>query len=353
MLLRISMPILLKRSKRKNKEQKYLIKKMIKYIKRDKFKRLKHFIMKHDIHPDSEIGHHGRTALHECGKRGSTECVRILIQCKADPMIKDLKENYPLHLALKYLLKQKNFNSVMASELIDPLKKNLEEHIHDANSSGTSCRQLLTGLDVKIKILKQETISSSSSSDSNTSSEASENEWNEKLIQAHEEDYIVNVGKYRESQYKNEYQETYDEWADRIYNAFQKRHQKTSAKPVLPKSEARSSSFTELKLPAFKPKYPSTNNEKIIKYNELFSKKSIIHTSDLPFCLKSTADEIIKLLLSVSGETNKKKVLREAIRKWHPDKFIQMFSEKIDKHELNDVIAIVNHVSQTLLLYGK
>ena len=309
--------------------------------------------MKHDIHPDSEIGHHGRTALHECGKRGSTECVRILIQCKADPMIKDLKENYPLHLALKYLLKQKNFNSVMASELIDPLKKNLEEHIHDANSSGTSCWQLLTGLDVKIKILKQETISSSSSSDSDTSSDASENEWNEKLKQAHEEDYIVNVGKYRESQYKNEYQETYDEWADRIYNAFQKRHQKTSPKPVLPKSEARSSSFTELKLPAFKPKYPSTNNEKIIKYNELFSKKSIIHTSDLPFCLKSTADEIITLLLSVSGETNKKKVLREAIRKWHPDKFIQMFSEKIDKQELNDVIAIVNHVSQTLLLYGK
>ena len=309
--------------------------------------------MKHDIHPDSEIGHHGRTALHECGKRGSTECVRILIQCKADPMIKDLKENYPLHLALKYLLKQKNFNSVMASELIDPLKKNLEEHIHDANSSGTSCWQLLTGLDVKIKILKQETISSSSSSDSDTSSDASENEWNEKLKQAHEEDYIVNVGKYRESQYKNEYQETYDEWADRIYNAFQKRHQKTSPKPVLPKSEARSSSFTELKLPAFKPKYPSTNNEKIIKYNELFSKKSIIHTSDLPFCLKSTADEIITLLLSVSGETNKKKVLREAIRKWHPDKFIRMFSEKIDKQELNDVIAIVNHVSQTLLLYGK
>ena len=347
------MAILLKRSKRKNKEQKYLIKKMIKYIKRDKFKRLKHFMMKNDIHPDSEIGCHARTPLHECGKRGSTECIRILIQCKADPMIKDLKENYPLHLALKYLLKQKNLKSVMASELIDPLKKNLNEHIHDTNSSGTSCWQLLTGLDVKIKILKQETISSSSSSDSDTSSEASENEWNEKLKQAHEEDYIVNFGKCSESLYKNEYQETYDEWADRIYNAFQKRHQKTSPRPVLPKCEARSSSFTELKLPAFKPKYPCTNDKKIIKYNELFAKKSIILTSDLPFCLKSTADEIISLLLSVSGDTNKKKVLREAIRKWHPDKFIQVFSEKIDKNEFNDVIAIVNHVSQTLLLYGK
>lgn len=326
---------------------------MIKYIKRDKFKRLKHFIIKNDIHPDSKIGHHARTPLHECGKRGSTECIRILIQCKADPMIKDHKENYPLHLALKYLLKQKNVNSVMASELIDPLKKSLEEHIHDTNSSGTSCWQLLTGLDVKIKILKQEIISSSTSSDSETSSEAIENEWNEKLKQAHEENNIVNFGKYSESQYKNEYQETYDEWADRIYNEFQKRHQKTSPRPGLPKSEAKSSAFSELKLPAFKPKYPSTNNEKIDKYNALFAKKSIIHTRDLPFCLKSTADEIISLLLSVSGDTNKKKVLREAIRKWHPDKFIQMFSEKIDKHEFNDVIAIVNHVSQTLLLYGK
>ena len=79
----------------------------------------------------------------------------------------------------------------------------------------------------------------------------------------------------------------------------------------------------------------------------------MINIADLPFSKTSTADEIISLLVIGNENTDKKKILRDAIRKWHPDKFSQMFSERIDKNEFDDVINIVTHVSQTLLLYGK
>ena len=52
---------------------------MIKYIKRDNSKRLKILMMKNEIDPNSKIGRKARTALHECAKHGSAECLRILI----------------------------------------------------------------------------------------------------------------------------------------------------------------------------------------------------------------------------------------------------------------------------------
>lgn len=326
---------------------------MIKYIKLDNSKRLKLFILKHDIHPDSEIGTHSRTALHECAKRGSTECLRVLIKCNANTNAKDKKGNYPLHLAAKYLLKRKKLNSVVAEELITPLKRNLHEHTHDTNSSGTTCWHLLQGLDVKLKLSNQEELISSSASDSDSSSVTSEMEWNEKLAQAHEDDASIYCGKYGDGKYQNQYHETYDEWADRIYNEFNRRHQRKFTQPKNSETKTQSSANAEMKLPPFKPKYPIENNVKISKYNRLFTKKGMINIADLPFSKTSTADEIISLLVIGNENTDKKKILRDAIRKWHPDKFSQMFSGRIDKNEFDDVINIVTHVSQTLLLYGK
>ena len=154
---------------------------MIKYIKRDNSKRLKILMMKNEIDPNSKIGRKARTALHECAKHGSAECLRILIECNADLHAKDTKGNYPLHLAIKYLLKQNTYNSVVTNDLIVPLKKNIRERVHDANKSGTTCRHLLQGLHLKKKMIDQKTESScSTSSDSDASGEASKIEWNEK-----------------------------------------------------------------------------------------------------------------------------------------------------------------------------
>ena len=81
-----------------------------------------------------------------------------------------------------------------------------------------------------------------------------------------------------------------------------------------------------------------------------------MNTTDLPFSTKSTAEEIVSLILKSNQsieESDQKKVLREAVRKWHPDKFSQMFYDKVKEADMPNVIKIVTHVSQTLLVYGK
>lgn len=118
----------------------------MKYIKRDKFKSLKLFLLENKIHPDSRIGRHERTGLHQCARYGSIDSLRILLECDADPSMKDMKGNYPLHLAIKYCLKQKSFNSAMTTDLVEPLRQKMNELIHDGNNSGTTCWQLLQGI---------------------------------------------------------------------------------------------------------------------------------------------------------------------------------------------------------------
>ena len=340
----------------KTKKRKHLIKKINKYIIRDHFQRLKEFLRENDVHPDSRIGRHERTGLHECAKNGSIDCIRILLEYNADPHLKDKKGNYPLHLAIKYLLKQKTLNSLMVNDLIGPLKQQMYDRIHDENISGTTCWHLLQGLNLKAKVSKkQETSDSSSSSESNAESDVKDIDWNEKLMQIHEEDHYFDSGKYDNSEiFQNKYKETYDQWADRIFNEFNKRKQR-SFKPDVKKKEAKNefSEFQKAELPQFKPSYPSNNSNKTAEYNALFVKAGKINKHDMPFTQNSSAEQILSLIIDCDEQVDKRKAVREAIRKWHPDKFSQMFSERIEKNDLNEIMNIVTHVSQTLLNYGK
>ena len=79
----------------------------------------------------------------------------------------------------------------------------------------------------------------------------------------------------------------------------------------------------------------------------------MITKCDMPFSEKSNAEQIISLILKCSDDQDERRSLREAIRKWHPDKFSQMFTDRIEKNDIDYVMSIVTYVSQTLLTYGK
>jgi len=76
----------------------------------------------------------------------------------------------------------------------------------------------------------------------------------------------------------------------------------------------------------------------------------------LPFHKKSSSDAIIEAILCGNGNDEKpdqRKAIRDAIRLWHPDKFAQMFSQRIPSNESDRVMEIVHVVTQALLNYGK
>lgn len=229
--------------------------------------------------------------------------------------------------------------------------------IHEANNSGTTCWQLLQGL-YKKKQLASKQVTSSSRSDTSDTEDNEKVEWNEKLAEIEDEDYFSNVGKFSDQKFQNEFQETYNEWADRIYAEFynRRREKLPQKKPERLLTSDKVSEFQKTALPPSKPIYPVKKDENVEKYQTLFTTKNTVSTTELPFSTKSTAEEIVSLILKSNQcieESDQKKVLREAVRKWHPDKFSQMFYDKIKESDMRNVINIVTHVSQTLLVYGR
>ena len=45
--------------------------------------------------------------------------------------------------------------------------------------------------------------------------------------------------------------------------------------------------------------------------------------------------------------------LRDALRKWHPDKFGQLTQGRIPDEEKKKICQVVTHISQVLINYGK
>jgi len=55
----------------------------------------------------------------------------------------------------------------------------------------------------------------------------------------------------------------------------------------------------------------------------------------------------------INKDTNRvKRAIRDAIRRWHPDKFKQILGHKIAKPEFNEVMDKVTYVAQALNDYG-
>lgn len=87
----------------------------------------------------------------------------------------------------------------------------------------------------------------------------------------------------------------------------------------------------------------------------------------LPFDENSTSDYIINQLLlssdddatgstattSGGSQDRNRKRIKEVIRIWHPDKFSQLYHQRIHPEHRDDIIRIVTHISQALLNFGR
>ena len=123
-------------------------------------------------------------------------------------------------------------------------------------------------------------------------------------------------------------------------------------------------------------KIPKKNSEakqtlfrdKLSKLLDPQNTQLITTNSLLPFDENSTSDFIINQLLlsddagsepTTSGSTGsqvqdrKRKRIKEVIRIWHPDKFSQLYHQRIDPEHRDDIIRIVTHISQALLNFGR
>ena len=184
--------------------------------------------------------------------------------------------------------------------------------------------------------------------------------WEEKLSAAHHDDmydeykFIENWGD--DFNYTNQFNENYDQWADRLYQEYMRKQKSGSKiKSNAPKKDVNKDS-EEIPRKTLKLKLkpaemvPQLNYEEVEK---LLSKtcKNPITAKSLSFTVKSSPDTIINAILK--DKIDLKKALREAIRIWHPDKFSQMYDQRILASDASAVHEIVLNVTSALLKYGK
>lgn len=89
--------------------------------------------------------------------------------------------------------------------------------------------------------------------------------------------------------------------------------------------------------------------------DKLFSSEETITADDIPF-ENFEASKILDIILgNVEGQNadDVKKTIREAIRRWHPDKFKQKLGDRISEKDSDLVMEKVKHISQALTNFGK
>jgi len=335
----------------------------VKYIEKDKYLKLKKYVKDKNLNLNEIITKKGEKMLHLACKEGSVDCLASLLKLGADPRLVDKKGNLPIHLALCHCIE--NYSRACESDLVSVLLTYCSGIIKQKNFSGVSVQELLDKLErvkrkdmfYKEKTGKRVVVVSESEEE-----EDDDKAWNKKMKEECDYEFEENMGKFEfDDSYSGERQETFDDWADRIYKAFSGRRKALYAQPKKENQDQPSGSKKpKLILDPNKVAYIQLkeNHEKK-KYqrmcHKIFMSDEKIGSDDIPL-QNMEGSKIIDVLLDDVKDKSKEEIknkIREEVRRWHPDKFVQKIGARIVEEEKEIVMDKVKAISQALNSYGK
>lgn len=328
----------------KSKADDKLASKIRKCIKKDKFHKIQALIA--NIHPDSVLNKKGQTGLHLSCKYGHPDCLDIFLRQGASKDLQDKRGNIPLHFAAKFCMAHP-YPAHVRDLVTNPFLDNLDL-LEIQNKNGTSPKMLLKALN---RAMDNEVTSSDSSLEEGDQNDS----WEEKLRAANEDDLSDTTGRAgrEEMDYKNCYNENYDQWANRIYSEFmRKRRPRPSTSTKVGSEETVGQDYKRTPIEKKHPSKKSASVEtKVLCLKQLLKSEDMITLKRIPFTLDSTSEMIISVLMGSENEESKKRLLRDALRIWHPDKFLQKFQHRIQHDEKDEIVKLVNYISTVLLHY--
>jgi len=369
---------------KQSKADRRIAEKICKYLRRDEFRKLEtsFFAADDKIHPDSVLNKRGMTGLMISSKLGHPDCVNVFLRKGASRKLTCFKGNIALHYAAKYCMKHpypSNVRNLVTIPFLDSTT-DYQELMKMPNDNGTTPKLLLDALN---KVMYDDTVEGSDSSDSSldNAQKTAQNssDWSQKLQHEDQDEHYERFGKFdvwEDTGYKNKFNETENEWADRIYAEFsrlQSRNNKRikSKKDAMKEKEEKDPNKAPkkkellLKIPKKNPEAKQTLfRDKLSKLLDPQNTELITTNSLLPFDENSTSDYIINQLLlssddgsesttATGSQVQDRKRIKEVIRIWHPDKFSQLYHQRIDPEHRDDIIRIVTHISQALLNFGR
>jgi len=350
------------------KDHRMMLKKLVRYVEKDKFRKVDKLLSNHIELVNAMLSKkRGRTSLHLASEMGSFDTVQVLIKRGADVTMKDSKGSLPLHYAACFCLSKKKHSRNLVSDLVSPLITGSLALLDEANSEGVTCRSLLDAINRRQEKTDGARVEAAGRVVQET--ENKETVWERKLAMEAEEDLTDFVGSssrygctgYHEDD--EESKESYDEWADRIYLQFLRRRR--PAPPPQPKTKKVSQpTFRMPKLE--KPLRANDELEHRSSRDKLYKKfcekllaedSRVITTDDFPFTTQTDSNEIVSAVCGSAAQeldaASAKKAIRDELRRWHPDKFMQKYGRRLSVKDRGSIESIVTHISQALIQFGK
>jgi len=358
---------------------KILIKKIKRYIKDGRFKKLKKLYKLFNENGDTDLfvkeinkkhGSKERTFLLKYCSKGDSIRVKLLIRFDADVKITDVNGNTALHAALNYVLDNFDWN-FFHDDITSMILQSHETILKLKNKYGETPEALLEEvLSMLNKKQSSYLIETSDSSDN----EVDDKSWNEKLFFEMGNDDNFQNENYAQDEFVDTFKrvnkETYDEWGDRMRTEYMHKKYPKPAKvepPLVndkrqkdnnPKKIIGPTITTEL----FK-KLRIINEREVYekRCSEIFNSKS--HSNNLSFndipwpievdLLKenspsSLMDDVIEFLTFGFVEEDQVKYMKQQQIRWHPDRFKMKCGNKIIENEKEKIYDFVKNISQKI-----
>ena len=345
-------------------------KKVKKYVQRGNIKKLRKFINQTKFDIDSVIDRSkGWGALHLACDLGQWEIVTHLVKSSSNVSVLDSNLISPVHILLhkacswvKYDYSEPEVETMLECTLtvLHASQKIDADSFKWTDSEDMAVSDLLEYLVEQLTVVKcdhpllgelLELLSYVSADDSS---------WKSKIKECHFDDVSQEHFEGYNSDVEYAY-ETFDTFADRICNErMEKKKRKYEAEHVNRKKAKADEPFRPLL--KLKPEPPKLDVLKVKKetYEEdykLFIGKdhSSISFDDIPWPGGShaTAAEQAKVCLYSCDLQVSRSVAREQQRRWHPDKFMQLFGQHVNQKERDKILEHVKELSQAINDFDK
>ena len=361
-------------SDNKYQEIKIGIKKMHRYIKDCRIKKLKKVFrnfqeMRLEDYFIKELNtcihKKNRTYLHKICADGDIVMARLLFKFGADISICDKYDNNVLHVALNYVIE--NFNRDFFKDVVIMFLENADESIFTKkNRYGETPEELLKEV---TGIFEKKESSYLIENESESDSDRNDDSWNEKLFfEMGDEDKFGNEN-YVEEEYddlKNN-MEGFSEWGDRIRKEYYRKkypeiekdetekHDESGVKekkihgPSIADELRKKLGIMQLRESyeeACKNIFSNTTGETLLKYSDIPWPYTQEHDVSEDFYVM--LDDMMEVLSYGLTDEDKKKYLKKQQIRWHPDRFSQKCGNRLHEDDREKILESVNSLSQKI-----
>ncbi|GAB1600650.1 NF-kappa-B inhibitor-like protein 1 [Argonauta hians] len=349
----------------KLKKKRCYLNKVAKYIQNNRPRRAEKYIEKHKLKQYLTIftNTNGENLLHMCCYfTSSWRFLRYLIHHNVDPLQTDNNGDFPHHHAVHKLLSIKDAHEAQSvyHDFVQPFLENYSTCLKLKNKFGNSTEDLLS------HFLECQGNMQSTHSEDECKDHQENEEWMSKLQDAFNDEYESNWGRYENDDFNDDRQwESYDCWADRIASA---KRRKEESRRYQYSSKKHHKKLHKEKSKTASPKNNVSQPKKLVIERKLSELEFLRNEKKYKKLLNGNQNELLSYdrfpwprdnqgtclsyqsidKLHIDNTSENRMLIRKLQRRWHPDKFMQNFGNRLLESDKDLILQKINEIAKTL-----